>query len=85
MQVLDHAETVKKLSQQEALVAELQQYQDTLEASSQAAHKAKVSLSAVTSLSLERLTLDRITGLYCAFGTGLPDSTCKFVTTALPL
>ena len=42
MQVLDHAETVKQLSQQEALVTELQQQQAAREASGQAAHKAKV-------------------------------------------
>lgn len=44
MQVLDHAETVKQLSQQEALVTELQQQQAAHEASGQAAHKAKVCL-----------------------------------------
>lgn len=42
VQVLEHAETVKQLSQQEALVAELQQHQAAHEASGQAAHKAKV-------------------------------------------
>lgn len=42
MQVLDHAETVKQLSQQEALVTDLQQQQAAHEASGQAAHKAKV-------------------------------------------
>lgn len=42
VQVLDHAETVKQLSQQEALVTELQQQQAAHEASGQAAHKAKV-------------------------------------------
>ena len=40
--MLDHAETVKQLSQQEALVTELQQQQAAHEASGQAAHKAKV-------------------------------------------
>lgn len=42
VQVLDHAETVKQLSQQEALVTELHQHQAAHEASGQAAHKAKV-------------------------------------------
>lgn len=42
VQVLDHAETVKQLSQQEGLVTELQQQQAAHEASGQAAHKAQV-------------------------------------------
>lgn len=58
VQVLDHAETVKQLSQQEALVTELQQHQAVHEASGQAAHKAKVCY-------LEQMVINAINQLYC--------------------
>ena len=54
VQVLDHAETVKKLSQQEALVTELQQHQEAHEASSRAAHKAKVGFPARKLISVDQ-------------------------------